>query len=362
MSNRQAIIDGIRAQMDHLGITAEELSQGGGWPTVAEAVADIDKAGRHAKGKYAPGTLRSYRPHWTLFAERHGDTALIDVHDEDVEEDLDYVLERAQARLVESNASRLGNGKRPIDSTSFGAQEMYLNAIRAVFARQYLKRRMDVQSSPAHMVDIGKRPAGRRRPLGRTETNDVFGVAVGGGNDPLLDTILVRGGYELASRQEGLINVRDIDLDFTRQTIWLDEKFGKRREQPASSDLMRMMRDLGRERGAERTEPLLRYKPRGGQTVGAPLPARRFDTLFKRVRRELEWADELQVGFHFIRHTMARRIERFAGKAVARNFLGHAPVDATDSYTGTLNGEVALAWSRVTHEGHPLAAEAEAGW
>lgn len=152
-------------------------------------------------------------------------------------------------------------------------------------------------------------------------------------------TSSIRGGYELGAGQEGLINLREIDLDFERQTVWLDEKFGKRREQPASLELMTMMRELGRERGAKPHETLLRYKPRGKQTVGSPMTARRFDTLFKRARADLPWADEVQVGFHFLRHTMARRIERFAGKSVARTFLGHAPADTTDGYTGALDGE-----------------------
>lgn len=195
-----------------------------------------------------------------------------------------------------------------------------------------------------------------------THPVDLFRVATTGGNDPMLDVVLIRGGYELGARQEGPINLREIDLDFERQTVWLDEKFGKRREQPASLELMTMMRELGRERGAKPHETLLRYKPRGKQTVGSPMTSRGFDTLFKRARADLPWADEVQVGFHFLRHTMARRIERFAGKSVARTFLGHAPADTTAGYTGALDGEVALAWSRVTHGQHPLATAAEQGW
>lgn len=363
MSDREAIINGIRAQMDALGITPGDLgANGDGWPTVAEAVADISKAGRHAKGKYSEKTLRDYRRNWDILVERHGDERLCDIHDEDIEEDLDHVLEEAQQRLDERNERRRDRGQRPIDSSLFGAQEMYLNATRAVFSRQYRKRRMDVSSSPAHMVNIGSPPPGRRRPLSRSETEDLFRVAMSGGNDPMLDLILIRGGYELGARQEGLINLREVDLDFDRQTVWLDEKFGKRREQPASLELMRQMRELGRERGAKPNEPLLRYKPSGRQAVGSPLTSRRFDTLFERARRELPWADALLVGFHFLRHTMARRIERFAGKAIARNFLGHAPGDTTDVYTGALDGELARAWAMVTHERHPVAVAMEEGW
>jgi integrase len=360
--DRQTIVDGLRAQMQALGITAAELQTGDGWPTVAEAVADISSAQRHAKGRYSAKTLKDYRRNWTIFADRHGDESLASIHDEDIEEDLDWVHEQSEQRLALRNARRVERGQRPVDSSLHGAQEMYLSAVRAVFKRQYRHRRMDPRSSPAHMVEIGNRPPGRRRPLGRAETEDVFSVAISGGNDPMLDLIVVRGGYELGARQEGMINLRESDLDFARQTVWLDEKYGKRREQPASQELLHLMRDLGRERGATPTEPLLRYKPRGGQTVGAPLTSRRFDTLFSRVRSELTWADELMVGFHFLRHTMGRRIERFAGKSVARSFLGHAPADTTEGYTGTLDGEVAWAWSRVTHEPHPLAADAEEGW
>jgi site-specific recombinase XerC len=239
-----------------------------------------------------------------------------------------------------------------------------VRAIRALYTREYKKAGLPVEQSPAHQVDIPSRRPNARRALTRPELALAFEVASSGGDDPVLDTLILRTGYETAARQEGLINLRLMDLNRTRQTVMLDEKFGKKREQPVTLELLDALEAFARERGARDGEDhVLRYKPRGGRP-GGRLTSRRFDTLVERVRDGDPTLAELHFVYHLMRYTIGRRIERVAGKAVARRFLGHAPKggDVTDTYTRTLDGETAAAWSMVMGHPHPLAEDYDPTW
>jgi integrase len=158
--------------------------------------------------------------------------------------------ERAQQTLIERNRRREEQGRRPVDSECTGAEENFVRAARALYARVYKQRGLSIQTSPAHMLEVPGRKPGRRRALERNELDELFVVVGSGCNDPVLDLLLVRTAYETGARQEGLINLRVMDLDSPRQTVWLDEKNAKRREQPITAELLEELRWFAAERGA----------------------------------------------------------------------------------------------------------------
>lgn len=362
MNDRQMLIDALKAQMAATGITVEDLAAGPApsrLPTVADAVANIK-----AKNRYSPKTVKTYTTGWDLLVALHGDAHLDQLTFEDLEQVAEKARRNAGARWERRNVVRSADGRRTYDHDGQGAFESCVRAIRAVYTREYRKAGLAADQSPAKHVDIPTRKPNARRPLTRHELERTFEVAATGGDDPVLDVLLLRCGYELGARQEGLINLRLKDLNASRQTVTLDEKFGKKREQPTSRRLLQELEEMARERGASAPDDIvLRYRPRGGQ-AGRPLTSRRFDTLVQRIRDGDPTLEELHFVYHLLRHTIARRIERAAGKAVARRFLGHAPKggDVTDNYTRTLDGETAAAWSEVMGESHPLAQRYDSTW
>lgn len=361
-NDRQALIDALRIQMAVAGVTPEELAGGAPasrLPTVKDAVANIKQ-----RNRYSDNTVRTYTTGWDLFVAAHGDVALDRLTFEDIERVADRAQTAAAERWERRNAARREADRRTYDHDGQGAFESCVRAIRALYTREYKKAGLPVEQSPAHQVDIPSRRPNARRALTRPELALAFEVAASGGDDPVLDTLILRSGYETGARQEGLINLRLMDLNRSRQTVMLDEKFGKRREQPVTAELLDALEGLARDRGALVGEDhVLRYKPRGGRS-GGRLTSRRFDTLVERVRDGDPTLAELHFVYHLMRYTIGRRIERVAGKAVARRSLGHAPKggDVTDTYTRTLDGETAAAWSMVMGQPHPLAEDYDPTW
>ena len=360
-TDKQHILTALQVQMTAAGITTDELAAGivSKLPTVTDAVANIKK-----NNTYTAKTVKTYTTGWDLLVVHHGERHLDELTFEDIEQLAKLAKSDAEKLWERRNVPRRLDRQRPYDHDGSGAYESFLHAVRAVYKREYRKAERPVESSPVHRVDIPSRKASHRRPLARHELTRAFDVALSGGDDPLLDGLLLRTGYESGARQEGLVNLRLMDLDRQRQTATLDEKYGKKREQPITRELLDELVRFAHERGAiDPEDRVFRYRPRGG-APGRPLTARRFDTLRDRLRDSDPILGELHFVFHLLRHTIGRRISRVAGKAVARDFLGHAGAsgDVTDGYTRALKGEVAAAWATVMGVDHPLADGYDSTW
>ncbi|QIS23730.1 tyrosine-type recombinase/integrase [Nocardia terpenica] len=172
------------------------------------------------------------------------------------------------------------------------------------------------------------------------------------GNDPELDTLLIRLHTETACRVCGALRLRPQDLDPVQLVILLREKGGTERWQPVSPTLMTGLLDHQRDRGAALTEPLLRFPD------GRPLTAHRHKYIWRRLRKHVPEVAARGISTHWIRHTTITWVERHFGKAVARKFAGHkiGSGSVTDIYTEATIEEVATAVAALTGEPHPLAA------
>lgn len=169
----------------------------------------------------------------------------------------------------------------------------------------------------------------------------------------MLDAMLYRLHVTGGARREGGLNLRLCDLDELRGLVRLDEKNGEVRWQPVPPSLVRDLMAFATSRGASNPEDaVFRFKD------GRPMTDRRYDTWHKRVQRQLNWADEIGFDAHTLRHHAGSVVERLAGKAVAKAFLGHRSVsDVTDIYTAASQAEVAAAVAVMTGEPHPLAGD-----
>jgi hypothetical protein len=173
------------------------------------------------------------------------------------------------------------------------------------------------------------------------------------GDDPELDTLLLRLHTETACRRGGALALRPDDLDPEQCLILLREKGETVRWQPVSPTLMGRLIEHTRERHAPAGGQLLRY------ANGRPITTRRYDHLWARLGRHLPWVRTHQVSSHWIRHTTLTWVERNFGYAVARAYAGHtdsgSETGATATYVRASLAEVAAALAALTGEPHPLA-------
>lgn len=327
-------------EIEAMGLTLDDLLAASGQaaldrlsgPTLAEYVPVVAAA-------YQPRTRRTYNSYWTLTCELLGDKALSAV----TVEDLLSVAEEAASR------ARL---RRP-GSDGRASRESCVAAMRAVFTRA-LKAGL-VTSNPALLVDKPRRLPNRRRALNASELDQLWEAVVATTRDPELDLLLLRFHLESGARRMGAINLRVRDIDESRQTIWLREKFGAEREQPVSRSLLDAIARIAGDRGAVRSDDYaLRILCRSGDRT-APVSDRTYDRIFTRAQAHVSWAQRTPLTAHVLRHTAITAVERIAGFAVARRFAGHEPGSVTGTYTKADIGEVAAAVASLTGEPHPLA-------
>lgn len=304
-------------------------------PTVRDFLPVVTKASKDT-------TRRTYATYWGLLVRDLGDKRL----DEVATSDLRALANTARAAAVKRRNSRGG----------VSAEENCVGALRAFFRCAVEDGHIPV--SPASAVEKPKRLNSLRRALTSEEYSELAEVTRSGGDDPLLDALLLRFHTETGARRGGAIALTLADLDRHQCQVALHEKGGTTRWQPVSPTLMAALAAHAAARGAvEPTDQVFRYRLRTGQAVGAPLTRRRYNTLADRWQKSLPWAAQYGVSPHWLRHTAVTTVERLSGSfGVARAFAGHTvPDSVTTTYIKAGQGEVAAAVSEMTGEAHPLA-------
>ena len=175
------------------------------------------------------------------------------------------------------------------------------------------------------------------------------------GNDPALDSLIIRLHAETACRRGGALSLTPEDLDPEQCLIRLHEKGGTERWQPVSPTLMTHLLAHAESRGGlDSGERLLRY------ATGKPITSRRYDYLWDRLGEHLPWVKTQQVSTHWIRHTILTWVERRFGFAVAQAYAGHQDASrgaramgATGTYVRAGLPEVATALAVLTGEPTP---------
>ncbi len=327
-------------ELEAMGLTVEDLVVAAGRDrsaapskrTVAEYLPVV------AAG-YKPRTRRTYNSYWILMVELIGDRPL----DQVTVEDLLAVADEAERRAKQ----------RRVGSDGRASRESCVAAARAVFTRAL--KAGHVAANPALLVEKPRRLPNRRRALTNAELDDVWAAVTATTRDPELELLLLRFHLESGARRIGAINLRVRDIDPTRQTVWLREKFGAEREQPISGSLIESISSLAGARGAMKPDDsALRTRPRS-RGSSAAISDRTYDRIFTRAQAHVPWSQRTPLTAHVLRHTAITAVERIAGFAVAQAFAGHQPGSVTGTYTKADIHEVAAAVARLTGEHHPLA-------
>lgn len=326
------------AELDAMGISIADLLAVAGTsktsrpaPTFAEYVPVVSE-------RYRARSLRTYGSYWRFAAQFLGDKPI----DQVTTDDLAKVLVEVRTRAMTNRAGSDGRS----------SQEHCVAAFRALFAQA--QRAGLVPVNPALLIDKPRRARNRRRALTEHELRDVWDAVRTVSRDPALDLVLIRFHLESGARRAGAIRLRLRDLDETRSTVWLKEKFDDEREQPISPTLLGALDRLARERGSTGPEdPIFRKARRAG--LHPPLTDRHYDRLFLKLQREVPWALNTPLTPHVLRHTAVTAVERVAGFAVAQKFAGHAGSSVTSTYVKADVSEVAAAVAVLSGESHPLA-------
>ena len=332
----RAELDAARLLLARMGISPADLvaaaSDRPPAPTFAEYVPVVSAA-------VSDGTRRAYGSYWKRVLEHWGQRRL----DEPTPSEIEQLAEYAKTHVVARRNARGGRS----------AAEHLIAALRCLYKRAVADGYIAAADNPALKVAKPRRLPSTRRAVADSRLAEINAVAASTGDDPALDSLLLRLHTETACRRGGALALRPVDLDPDQCLILLREKGDTVRWQPVSPTLMRHLQQHAEERQATATGQLLRYRN------GQPITYRRYDHLWVRVGEHLPWVYVQQISTHWLRHTTLTWVERNFGYAVARAYAGHSDsgsdVGTTTTYVRASLQEVAVALAALTNEVHPLA-------
>ncbi|MEU1811683.1 tyrosine-type recombinase/integrase [Micromonospora aurantiaca (nom. illeg.)] len=331
----EAELDAARLLLARMGISPTDLLEAAvaqpPAPTFAEYVPVVAAA-------VTAGTRRAYGSYWKRVLQLWGQRRL----DEPTPSEIEQLAEYVKTHVVSRRNARGGRS----------AAEHLIAALRCLYKRAVADGFIAAADNPALKVAKPRRLPSTRRAVADTRLAEIYEVAASTGDDPALDSLLLRLHTETACRRGGALALRPADLDPDQCLILLREKADTMRWQPVSPTLMRYLQGHAEERGATETGQLLRYRN------GQPITRRRYDYLWVRIGEHLPWVYVQQVSTHWLRHTTLTWVERNFGYSIARAYAGHSEsggdVGTTATYVKATLQEVAAALSALTNEPHPL--------
>lgn len=267
---------------------------------------------------------------------------------------------------------RRQRAQRRNDRGGASAENHCIQALRRLYQHAVDDRYITAADNPAPRLHRAQMPPPNRRALPHNSLAEIVHAVGKGGDDPALDTLILRLHIETACRRGGALALRNQDLDLDRCLVMLREKGGLSRWQPLSPSLAAALAEHHRTRAPSPDQPL--GMARNGKPItdhanqrllryrnGDPISARRYDVIWHRLARQLPWITDHGISTHWLRHTTLRWVERNYGPAVAKAYAGHSdrnqPNNAIDVYTRATIDEIAHALATLTGEPHPLATD-----
>jgi integrase/recombinase XerC len=330
-----AELEAARLVLARMGLSAQDLlatpTAGLPVPTFAEYIPIVSAA-------VTEGTRRVYGSYWKRIQQHWGHRHL----DEPTPSQIKQLVEHVKVTVVSRRNARGGRS----------AGEHLIAALRCLYRHAEADGLVDPADNPASKVAKPRRLPSTRRAVADTRLAEINHIAATTGNDPALDSLLLRLHTETACRRGGALALRPHDLDPDQCLIFLREKGDTVRWQPVSATLMAHLQQHADARHVPREGKLLRYAD------GRPITTRRYDHLWTRLGKHLPWVTTQQISTHWLRHTTLTWVERNFGYAVARAYAGHTDhggdAGTTTTYVRASIQEVAAALAALTGEPHPL--------
>ena len=333
-------VDAARMFLEKVGVTPADLMHPSAGRHEIPAFADYIP---RVSGAVGSGTRRVYGSYWKRVLQEWGPRPITEV----TALDISQLAEQVKANVVKRKNARGGRG----------AAEHLIAALRCMYKYAVADGILTEAENPAAHVPKPRRLRSTRRALPDSRLDELFQVAASTGNDPALDTLILRLHVETACRRGGALALTPEDLDPEQCLVRLREKGGTMRWQPVSPTLMSHLLAHGENRGGlDSARRLLRYAD------GRPITSRRYDHLWQRLGQHLPWVETQQISTHWIRHTILTWVERRFGFAVAQAYAGHEDHGqggkTMATYVRAGLPEVATALAALTGERHPLATNA----
>jgi integrase/recombinase XerC len=332
------LIAAARMMLQRMGVDPADLMRD---PADRTPVPTFDEYIPAVADAVPPGTARTYGSYWKRIATKWGPRSLLDPTPTEVEQ----FREEIKTNAVQRRNSRGGRG----------TAENFIAALRCLYKHAEKDGLITPEENPAAKTPKPRRRGSTRHALSADQMSQINHYAGTTGDDPELDTLLLRLHTESACRTGGALALRPRDLNEDQCLIYLREKEGTARWQPVSRSLMTALLQHADTRGAAADPggPLLRYPN------GKPITDRRYNHLWDRLGRYLPWIITLNVSAHWIRHTTLTWVERNFSFAIAHAYAGHFDEgdtkNATLTYVKAAVHDVATALSALTGEPHPLA-------
>ena len=303
----QAVVDAAMLVLERMGLTPADLlaapAARPAAPTFAEYIPVVSAL-------VSDGCRRAYGSYWNRVTDQWGSRRI----DEPTPSEIRQLVQHVRANVVPRRNSRGGRS----------AAEHLIAALRCLYKHAEEDGLINPADNPARKVDKPRRLPSTRRAVADKRLAEINHAAATTGDDPELDTLLLRLHTETACRRGGALALRPQDLDPEQCLILLREKGETVRWQPVSPTLMAALLGHAGERHAPADGQLLRYRN------GRRITYRRYDHLWERLGRYLPWVRAQQISMHWIRHTTLTWVERNFGYAVAKAYAGH-----TDSGSDT---------------------------
>ena len=140
------------------------------------------------------------------------------------------------------NKRRIAKGLPKKEHNGARTYNACLDAISAV-----MRKAVDdelIQVNPVSAIKRKRYTRSECHGLSQEQMEQIFESALNGGNDPILDFLILWTLTETACRTGGLIKLQLGDISKERQTITLYEKGGTKREQPVTAELMNSLLEL----------------------------------------------------------------------------------------------------------------------
>jgi integrase/recombinase XerC len=251
-ASRRAAVEAALVLLERMGLSPADLAAvpqpRRSVPTFAEYVPVVSAAA-------SAGTRRACGSYWNRVIEHWGDRRLDEPTASEIRQLMTYVKTHGVAR-------RNARGGR-------SAEEHLVAALRCLYQRAVDEGLINGADNPARKVAKPRRLPTTRRAFPDTRLAEINAAAAATGDDPELDTLLLRLHTETACRRGGALALRPQDLDADQCLILLREKGETVRWQPVSPTLMGRLAGHARERHASLGGQLLRY------ANGRPITSRR---------------------------------------------------------------------------------------
>jgi len=297
-------------------------------------------------------TYRVYDTNWKRLEALFGQKDITELKASDVVEVALLAEKECIEYWEEVNKSRELRGLPLKEFTGANRYNACLDAISVVFNKAVEQEL--IPANRTHSIPRKEIDSPKRHGLTKIQVEELLETALSGGNDPILDHLILWTQLETAARMGGILKLQIRDLDTQRQSITLVEKRSKKREQPVTKELMESLIRFAKSRGATQlSDSVFRYLP-NKEGISGPLTSKRFETLWKRLGKNLPWVSNQGISGHYLRHTVLTWVDRTSGHSVARAYAGHSAGDTTDSYTKVGFAEIVNAHSSITGSLHPL--------